>query len=65
MATKDVAEMTAQVLANLKTGYQCLHYPMPTSNFDKQAMDNRILLGRGKSLPPPKRGKVKIGGKVV
>ena len=65
MATKDVAEMTAQVLAQLKTGKFCGDYPMPGSNFEKQKMDNNILLGRGKGLPAPKKGKVKIGGKVV
>lgn len=65
MAGKSVDEMVAQVLANLKTGYQCTHYPQPSSNFDKVKMDASKAAGIGKPLPPPKKGKVKLGGKVI
>lgn len=65
MAYKSVDEAVATILANLKTGKFCNDYPMPGSNFTKEAMDNRILLGRGKELPAPKKGKVKLGGKVI
>jgi hypothetical protein len=65
MATKDVAEMTAQVLAHLKTGKFCNDYPMPGSNFTKEKMDAAKAAGVGKGLPAPKKGKVKLGGKVI
>jgi len=48
MATKDVAEMTAQVLAHLKTGHQCNSYPMPGTNFTKEKMDASKAAGVGK-----------------
>lgn len=62
---KTVEQMTAQVLANLKTGYQCQHYPQPDSNFTKERMDASKAAGVGKGLPAPKKGKVKLGGKVI
>ena len=62
---KTVEEMTAQVLKNLKTGYQCLDYPMPGSNFTKEAMDASKAAGVGKGLPAPRKGKVKLGGKII
>lgn len=48
MATKDVAEMTAQVLAHLKTGKFCNGYPLPGSNFTKEKMDASKAAGVGK-----------------
>lgn len=48
MATKDVAEMTAQVLAHLKTGKFCNGYPLPGSNFTVEKMDASKAAGVGK-----------------
>lgn len=63
--SKTIDEMTAQVLANLKTGKQNCDYPMPGSNFTKEKMDAAKAAGAGKGLPAPKKGKVKLGGKVI
>lgn len=45
---KSIDEMTAQVLANLKTGKQNCGYPMPGSNFTKEKMDAAKAAGVGK-----------------
>ena len=63
---KTIEQMTAQVLANLKTGYQCMQYPQPDSNFSKERMDASKAAGVGKEPRPFKTsGKVKLGGKVI
>lgn len=63
---KSVDQMVAQVLANLKTGYQCLKYPQPDSNFEKSKMDAAKAAGIGKEPRQFKTsGKVKLGGKVI
>lgn len=61
---KTVEEMTAQVLANLKTGYQCSHYPMPGSNFTKEKMDASKAAGVGKEPRPFTQGRGTYRGRV-
>lgn len=46
--SKNIDEMTAQVLAHLKTGKFCNDYPMPGSNFTKEKMDAAKAAGVGK-----------------
>jgi len=62
---KTIDQMTAQVLANLKTGYQCMTYPQPDSNFTKDRMDASKAAGivkkdqsvyKGKKIPIWQRG---------
>jgi hypothetical protein len=60
---KTVEQMTAQVLANLKTGYQCMSYPMPDSNFTKERMDASKAAGvKGPAKSAKRQGTVKLGG---
>lgn len=54
---KTVEQMTAQVLANLKTGYQCMTYPQPDSNFTKEKMDASKAAGVGKEPRPFTQGR--------
>lgn len=61
---KTVEEMTAQVLKNLKTGYQCMDYPMPGSNFTKEAMDASKAAGVGKEPRPFTQGRGTLRGRV-
>lgn len=61
---KTVDQMTAQVLANLKTGYQCSHYPMPDSNFSKEKMDASKAAGVGKEPRPFTQGRGTYRGRV-
>lgn len=63
---KTIDQVVAQVLANVKTGYQCHSYPMPDSNFSVEKMDAAKAAGIGKEPRPFKTsGKVKLGGKVI
>ena len=60
---KSVDQMVAQVLANLKTGYQCLQYPQPDSNFSKEKMDASKAAGvKGPPKSAKRQGPVKDGG---
>jgi hypothetical protein len=60
---KTIDQMTAQVLANLKTGYQCMSYPMPDSNFTKERMDATKAAGvKGPAKSAKRQGPVKLGG---
>jgi hypothetical protein len=60
---KTVDQMVAQVLANLKTGYQCLKYPQPDSNFSKERMDATKAAGvKGPAKSAKRQGPVKLGG---
>lgn len=62
---KDAESVASQIIANFKTGKFLNGYPLPGSQFTKEAMDNRVLLGRGKALPASKKGRVQLGGKVI
>lgn len=64
MAGKSVDEMVAQVLANLKTGHQCNGYPMPGSNFTKEAMDASKAAGVGKEPRSFTQGRGTLRGRV-
>lgn len=60
---KTIDQVVAQVLANVKTGYQCHSYPMPDSNFSVEKMDASKAAGvKGPAKSAKRQGPVKDGG---
>lgn len=57
MKGKTVEQMTAQVLANLKTGYQCQHYPISDTRFTVEKMNPSKAAGVGKEPRPFTQGR--------
>lgn len=64
MPYKTAEEAAAALLANLKNNRFCNDYPMPGSNFTKEAMDASKAAGVGKEPRPFTQGRGTLRGRV-